>query len=86
MTLELLRELELELVDENMQPTGEKVTVPAGKSITPFATDLESWVSVKLEDESIGRAEVTTATGEGEWGYYINGVHQDEYAHIPYAD
>lgn len=86
MDLELIREMELDLVGEDMQPTGEKVTVPAGKTITPYATDLESWVCVKLEDGSVGRAEVSPAAGEDEWGYYINGVLQDEYAQIPYAD
>ena len=73
-------------VGEDMQPTGEKVTLAVGNTITPYATDLESWVCVKLEDGRIGRAEVSPAAGEDEWGYYINGVLQDEYAVIPYAD
>ena len=84
--LELVRELELELVDENCEPTGEKITVPVGGIVTPYATDLESWVCVKLEDGRIGRAEVSFPTDELEWGIYINGVSQDEYAQIPYAD
>ena len=86
MDLELIREMELDLVGEDMQPTGEKVTLAVGNTITPYATDLESWVCVKLEDGRIGRAEVSPAAGEDEWGYYINGVLQDEYAVIPYAD
>ena len=84
--LELVKELELELVDENCIPTGEKITVPVGSVITPYSTDLESWVCVKLTDGRIGRAEVTFTSGEYEWGIYLNGILQDEYAQIPYAD
>lgn len=83
--LELKRDMELEIVDETGSATGESVTVPAGESITPYSTDLESWVCVKLGDGRIGRAAVAEATGESR-GWLINGIQQDEYADIPYAD
>jgi hypothetical protein len=31
-------------------------------------------------------AELAPRTGEDEWGYLINGIDQDEYGQIPYAD
>ncbi|MCR5611576.1 MAG: PT domain-containing protein [Clostridiales bacterium] len=64
---------------------GKKLTLPVGAAIAAYSTDRKSWVKVKLEDGRIGKIKV----GFGEDGYfpvYLNGVIQDEYADIPYAD
>ena len=85
----LERELEVELLDGepyDFVPTGETYTIPVGTTIYPFCTDLATYVIVRFDDWRFGMAELTPATGEGEWGYYINGVDQDEYGQIPYAD
>lgn len=82
--LTLKKDLELTLVNEDGS-LGEKFTAPAGSVIAPFTTDLETYVTVKLDDGRVGRAEVEVKTGD-EWGILLNGVFQDEYADIPYAD
>ena len=82
--LELKRDMELTVVNEDGS-LGEKITVPAGETIAPYETDGESYVDVRTPDGRIGRAEVKISTGD-EWCIYINGVDQDEYANIPYAD
>lgn len=82
--LELKRDMEFTVVNEDGS-LGEKITVPAGETIAPYETDGESYVDVRMPDGRIGRAEVKISTGD-EWCIYINGVDQDEYANIPYAD
>ena len=90
----LERDLEVELLDpsfledDSYTPvkTGETYTIPAGTTIYPFSTDLETYVVVRFGDWRMGIAELAEKTGEGEWGYLINGVDQDEYGQIPYAD
>ena len=77
----LVRELEVEILD-----THESYTVPSGTTIYPFSTDLKTYVIVKLEDGRMGVAGLSPATGDGDWGYYVNGIHQDEYGQIPYSD
>ena len=82
--LTLTKDIELDLVNED-GTVGEKIVVPAGETIAPYTTDLETYVTMKLDDGRVCRADVTVKTGD-EWGIYLNGVLQDEYAQIPYAD
>lgn len=63
---------------------GSTITVPVGAKITAYSTDCGTFVKVRLEDGRIGRAEVSFSS-DG-WPIYINGVQQDKYAEIPYAD
>ena len=77
----LERDLDVELLD-----THEAYTVPSGTTIYPYSTDLKTYAIVKLEDGRMGMAELTPATEDGDYGYYINGIHQNEYGDIPYSD
>ena len=43
-------------------------------------------VEVTLDDGTIGRAEVTFGHTTYDFPVYINGVIQDEFAEMPYAD
>ena len=83
-TLTLLREMEVYPVDENGQRTGTR-TVPVGDTVTPVLTDGESFAVVRLSDGTLAEIDVEVTTGD-DWGIFINGVNQDEYAEIPYAD
>lgn len=85
--LMLERDLDVEIVDsETYEPTGESYTVPSGAAIRPFMTDLATYAVVRLEDGRLGRVSVSPANGEDQYGWFINGIHQDEYGQIPYAD
>ena len=79
--MKLVKELTVTL--EN----GKTVTLPSGATITPYSTDRETFVKVKLEDGSIGRIEVTFGDPDYHFPVFLNGVQQDEYfEQIPYAD
>lgn len=76
----LLRDMEVTL--EN----GETRTLHKGETFRPYSTDHESWAKVKLEDGSIGRVEITFGNQEYKYPVFINGIIQDEYTEIDYAD
>lgn len=80
----LKRDLDVVIVNED-GAEGEAYTVPAGEKVTPVSTDLETFLDLLLPDGRTGRVKVELATGD-DWGVYINGVNQDEYAEMPYAD
>ena len=87
--LTLERELEVKLLTGepyDFTETGETYTIPVGADIYPFCTDLATYVIVRFEGDRYGLAELAPRTGEDEWGYLINGIDQDEYGQIPYAD
>lgn len=73
--LTLKRDMELKAND------GSTVVAKAGEKIVPTATDMVSYVKVKLENGTICRAEVTI----DDYMPWINGIDQNEYAEIPYA-
>jgi hypothetical protein len=75
--LTLLRPMDVTLED------GSAYTVPEGAVVIPRLTDMASWAAVELEDGRLGYVEVS-------FDHYhrvlINGIDQDEYAVMPYAD
>jgi hypothetical protein len=77
--LKLKRDLKLKTDD------GKTVTAKKGEEIYAYATDMETYVKVKLENGTIGRAKVTCDNPETHYQLYFNGVNQDEYADIRYA-
>ena len=66
-------------------PMGENLTIPAGETVYPYSTDLDSFVIVRLADGRYGMAELSIETDAENTYYFINGVNQDEYGQIPYA-
>ncbi|MBR6429210.1 MAG: hypothetical protein IKS43_06100 [Clostridia bacterium] len=76
--LTLLRPMDVTLED------GTAYTVPAGEVVIPRYTDMASYAAVELADGRIGTVEVSF--GPDGYPVYINGIIQDEYAEIPYAD
>ena len=78
--LTLFRSLDVTL--EN----GKKLTLNANDEITPYSTDLVSFVKVKLSDGRIASISVSFEDPESRFPVLLNGVRQDEYAMIPYAD
>lgn len=88
MTVTLLRPLEAVAVNEDGS-LGEAVTVPAGEGIIPLRTDNATYVIMKIA--STGQlikadVEIHSWDGDGDWGIFISGVKQEEYAEIMYAD
>lgn len=81
----LKRDMNVRLCDDNGDP-GEYVTVPAGSVIMPNSTDCRTYVYMELEDGTLVMANIEVRTGENEWGIFIDGVSQDEYFDIMYAD
>lgn len=81
---ELKRDMDVVILNEDGSE-GESYTVPAGEKVIPVRTDDASFLDLKLPDGRLGRVTVEVKTGD-EWGIYINGVNQDEYADMPYAD
>ncbi|MBO6061506.1 MAG: hypothetical protein J6P98_05265, partial [Clostridia bacterium] len=71
----------LELTDEN----GKTFKAKKGEYIYGYSTDRKTWVKVMTEDGRIGMAEVSFGSPDG-WPILINGVKQDKYADMPYAD
>lgn len=63
---------------------GKTKTLPVGATFIPYATDRATYVKIILEDGSIGTVEVSF--GDSGWPVLLNGVEQDEYAEIMYAD
>lgn len=76
----LLRELTVTL--EN----GKTKTLKKGDKISPYSTDRQTYVCVKLEDGRIGRIEVTFGDPEYQFPVLLNGINQDAYMEINYAD
>ena len=62
------KDIEMEKLDDTMQPTGEMVTVPSGTKMTIEATDGESWIDVKLSDGSYNRIHIENFGYEGTIG------------------
>ena len=63
---------------------GTAYTVPAGDVVIPRYTDMASFAAVELPDGRIGTVEVSF--GQDGYPVYINGIIQDEYGEIHYAD
>jgi hypothetical protein len=61
---------------------GTVYTVPKDAIIIPRYTDRKTYVTVELEDGRLGTAQVSIINHR----YCINGIDQDEYAQLPYAD
>lgn len=76
--LTLLRPMDVTLED------GMAYTVPAGDVVIPRYTDMASYAAVELADGRVGTVEVSF--GPDGYPVYINGIIQDEYGEIPYAD
>lgn len=79
--LKLKLKKDLTLTGEN----GKTFKAKKGEYIYGYSTDRRTWVKVRTEDGRIGRAEVTFGSADG-WPILINGVKQDKYADLPYAD
>lgn len=84
--IELHRSLDLIELNDDWS-LGSPFTVSAGAKIVPVTTDTTSYVVVMTQDGRLGLAEVAVRSGDWEdWGIFINGINQDEYADIMYAD
>ncbi len=76
----LLRDMDVTVL-KNGAHSGTTV-LHAGIGFAPYETDGHSYLDLVLEDGSIVRAELSVVGAE----VYINGVHQEEYCIIHYAD
>lgn len=74
--LMLKRDMELTL------PDGSRRLVKEGEIIRPYSTDRRTWVKVKLDDGTVGKAAIEVDFDGGP--VYINGIEQTEYAVFPY--
>ena len=83
--LELIKDLPLTALSED-GAFGQEYKAKAGTVIIPYATDMTSYVKVKLPDGRIGIMNVEIVSTDTEYAIYLNGVNQDEYAMMPYAD
>lgn len=83
--IELIKDLPLTALSED-GAFGQEYKAKAGTVIIPYATDMTSYVKVKLPDGRIGVMNVEIVSTDTEYGIYLNGVNQDEYAQMPYAD
>ena len=79
---ELTLKRELKVTLEN----GKTKTLPVGARIKPYSTDRRTFVKVLLEDGGIGTVKVTFGNTDYDYPVLLNGVDQDEYADIQYAD
>ncbi|MCR5610945.1 MAG: hypothetical protein K6F68_03835 [Clostridiales bacterium] len=67
---------------------GDAFTIPAGTRIRPYKTNLDDYVSVLLPDGTVVkiRLEIHSWSDYGsDWGIFLNGKNQDEYAEMFYA-
>ena len=60
--------------------------IRAGSRIRPMYTDLETFVIVKIDGGRLARISVSFGEPEYRFPVYLNGVDQDEYFDINYAD
>ena len=81
----LLRDMKVFIVGNN-GVTDEEFIIKAGETIAPFCTDLNSYVDVSFADGRTGRVALECRNTDDDYGIYLNGVNQDEYAEIFYAD
>ena len=81
----LLRDMKVFIVGNN-GVTDEEFIIKAGETIAPFCTDLNSYVDVSFADGRTGRVALECHNYDDDYGIYLNGVNQDEYAEIFYAD
>lgn len=75
--LTLLKDLEVSLLDEDLEPAGSTV-VPAGSVIIPLYTDNETFAILELNDGSLVRVEVSVQYDPW-FCVFVNGVPQSEY-------
>lgn len=68
--------MELDIVDDEGNPTGEKKTVAAGSLFVPVRTDMESWINAQLDDGTMVR--IYYEYDEEDYDYIINGKSSDE--------
>lgn len=64
---------------------GKTKTLKKGDEFEAYATDRQTYVKIKLADGSIGTVEVSFGNGTS-WPVLLNGIEQDKYANIGYAD
>ena len=64
---------------------GKTKTLKKGDVFEAYATDRQTYVKIKLADGSIGTVEVSFGNGTS-WPVLLNGIEQDKYANIGYAD
>lgn len=66
--------------------TGETVMLPVGEAIVVLDTDGETYVHFMSKSGIMGTVTTARATDENDWGFYIDGVKEDEYFEsVPYA-
>ncbi|MBO4847790.1 MAG: hypothetical protein J5586_01375 [Clostridia bacterium] len=68
-------------IDMEVTKDGAPMTLPAGTMILPYETDYWTYITLKLEDGTLVRAELRIIG----WQYYVNGIDQDEYCDNWYA-
>ena len=61
-------------------------TVRAGSRVRPMYTDMETFVMVRIEGGRLARISVSFGEPEYHMPVYLNGVDQDEYFDLRYAD
>ncbi|MBO4384684.1 MAG: hypothetical protein J5854_04615 [Clostridia bacterium] len=84
----LIAPLEVEIVNDEGIVQG-AYTVPVGTRIIPVQTNLDDYVIIKLPDGRLGRVQLEIRSWEvygDNFGIFINGRKQDEYAKMFYAD
>lgn len=64
---------------------GNNIVIPRGEIILPAFTDMESYVVIEREDGTFAYMDISYGHDD-DWGVYLNGVNQDEYFDIMYAD
>ncbi len=65
--------------------SGKTVTLKKGDKFGAYSTDRQTYLKIKLEDGRIGKVEVSFGDGTS-WPVYLNGINQNKYAEIAYAD
>ena len=65
---------------------GKTRTVKKGEMIKAYSTDRKTFVKIELPDGRIGRVEVTFGNDDYDFPVLLNGIEQDKYADMPYAD
>ena len=83
--LTLLRDMTVFIVGDN-GVTDEEFIIKEGETITPICTDLNSYLDLSLADGRTGRIAIECHNTDDDWGIYLDGVKQDDYAEIHYAD
>lgn len=86
--LYLKRDMDVELLSEEGIYIGDD-TIPAGEYVIPVRTNCDDYIEFRTADGRLVRVELSVrsweAYGDG-YGIFINGVKQDEYFDLSYAD